>query len=250
MNNETLSAPPVEHLDLGSMELRASTSACWAAARFLLLAAILMYNAPCFALSVAKPSPPAAIAAHSSDRAVLLLFKSCITKDPFGALASWGNESLHFCRWPGVACGKRGQRRGHVVGLSLGSLGLVGTISPSISNLTHLRNLHLPHNKFNGRIPHELGLLSDLKHLNLSDNSLEGEIPSELSRCSQLQTISLWYNNLQGRMPSNFSHCSNLRTIEFFANYLEGDIPSEFGSIENLELLNLFDNNLNGSLPP
>ncbi|GJM98103.1 hypothetical protein PR202_ga15079 [Eleusine coracana subsp. coracana] len=159
-------------------------------------------------------------------------------------------SKVNITGWTGVACGKRGQRRGHAVGLSLGSLGLVGTISPSISNLTHLRNLHLPHNKFNGRIPHELGLLSDLKHLNLSDNSLEGEIPSELSRCSQLQTISLWYNNLQGRMPSNFSHCSNLRTIEFFANYLEGDIPSDFGSIENLELLNLFDNNLNGSLPP
>lgn len=241
-------SPPLDHLS--SMELRPLTGKYWAAATLLLLAAALMLSTSCFASSIAKASPPAATATNFSDHSVLLTFRSLITKDPFGALSSWGNKSLHFCRWQGVACGKHGHRRGRVVGLDLGSLGLVGTISPSISNLTYLRKLHMPMNQFSGHIPHELGLLGDLKHLNLSDNALGGEIPVDLSRCSKLQTISLWYNNLQGTIPANLSRCSVLRTIELFANYLEGEIPSEIGTLQNLELLNLFDNGLNGSIPP
>uniref|UniRef100_A0A0D9WRJ9 Receptor kinase-like protein Xa21 n=1 Tax=Leersia perrieri TaxID=77586 RepID=A0A0D9WRJ9_9ORYZ len=187
---------------------------------------------------------------NSSDRSVLLSFKSLITEDPSEALTSWGNRSLHHCRWQGVTCGKRGHRRGRVIAIDLNSLRLVGIISPSISKLTYLRKLHLPQNQFTGSIPHELGLLNDLKFLNLSINSLEGEIPKSLSQCSRLQTISLWYNNLQGRIPSNLSLCSDLRTIEVFANYLEGEIPREFGSLQNLETLNLYNNNLTGSIPP
>uniref|UniRef100_A0A0D3GI51 Receptor kinase-like protein Xa21 n=1 Tax=Oryza barthii TaxID=65489 RepID=A0A0D3GI51_9ORYZ len=211
--------------------------------------AALLSNAPSTTDASMLKAPTANTASNSSDRQVLLSFKSLITKDPSGALTSWGNRSLHHCRWQGVMCGKRGRRRGRVIAIDLNNLGLVGSISPSISNLTYLRKLHLPQNQFGGHIPHELGLLDHLKFLNLSINSLEGEIPTSLSQCSRLQTISLWYNNLQGRIPSNLSHCSYLRTIEVFANYLEGEIPSELGSLQRLELLNLYNNNLTGSIP-
>ncbi|KAG0467363.1 hypothetical protein HPP92_018318 [Vanilla planifolia] len=37
----------------------------------------------------------------TSDEQVILSFKSLISYDPQGALASWDNRSLHFCLWKG-----------------------------------------------------------------------------------------------------------------------------------------------------
>ncbi|KAB1226272.1 hypothetical protein CJ030_MR1G003751 [Morella rubra] len=46
---------------------------------------------------------------NETDRLALLDFKSKITHDPMGVMSSW-NDSVHFCQWQGVTCGRRHQR--------------------------------------------------------------------------------------------------------------------------------------------
>ena len=60
-----------------------------------------------------------------TDRLALLNFKGEISKDPLRVMSSW-NDSIHFCQWKGVFCGRRHQR---VTVLDLQSQKLVGSIS-------------------------------------------------------------------------------------------------------------------------
>ncbi|KAH0448490.1 hypothetical protein IEQ34_022290 [Dendrobium chrysotoxum] len=178
----------------------------------------------------------------SSDELALLAFKSHITHDPYGGLASWDNHSLHFCQWHGVTCSKH-RHQVKVTALNLQALALSGSISSSIGNLTFLRRLHLSENLLYGHIPKEFGMLSNLLHLNLSFNLLEGLIPHTLSKCFLLQTISLMNNSFHGEIPSNLSCCSDIQIIDFRNNFFSGIIPASLGALKHLKQL-LFLNNM------
>ena len=80
--------------------------------------------------------------------------------------ASW-NDSLSYCRWPGVFCGGH-KHPNRVIGLKLDSSGLTGSIPPSISNLTFLRYLTLADNRLHSDIPVGLCCLPRLRYINLS----------------------------------------------------------------------------------
>ncbi|XXG39574.1 hypothetical protein AAC387_Pa01g0504 [Persea americana] len=135
---------------------------------------------------------------NETDRLALLAFKTEITADPSQALSSW-NDSLHFCEWRGVTCGRKHQR---VSTLNLTSLSLEGALSPHIANLSFLTSIDLSTNRFHGRVPFALGHLFRLQQLNLSFNSLQGEIPSAISNCSKLLVVDISSNNLAGKIPS------------------------------------------------
>jgi len=100
-----------------------------------------------------------------SDRISLLEFKKAISDDPQRVFMSW-NDSIHFCSWEGVLCRLKNPHR--VTSLDLGGRGLVGTISPSLGNLTFLKYLFLPNNGFIGEIPPSLGHLRRIQYLCLS----------------------------------------------------------------------------------
>ncbi|CAL9099786.1 unnamed protein product [Musa acuminata var. zebrina] len=188
-------------------------------------------------------------AEFDTDRLALLSFKTLVS-DPSGALVSWGNSSLHFCRWRGVNCRNHdGEPR--VTALVLESLRLKGKLSPSLANLTFLRRLRLGNNSLEGSIPQEFGFLSRLRSLNLSYNHLGGMIPTSLlQNCSELRIFSLSHNNLNGTIPRNLSNCLYLRVIDLGRNTLEGNIPSDIGSLPKLETVSIWDNLLEGSIPP
>ncbi|KAM0062652.1 putative non-specific serine/threonine protein kinase [Helianthus debilis subsp. tardiflorus] len=95
----------------------------------------------------------------ASDQLALLEIKSKITHDPQGALTSW-NDSLPFCQWRGVTCGRRHQR---VTMLDLEDSGLVGSLSPYLGNLSYLRYVILANNQLYGSIPPEMGHLYRLQ---------------------------------------------------------------------------------------
>ncbi|KAI0524086.1 hypothetical protein KFK09_003450 [Dendrobium nobile] len=183
-------------------------------------------------------------AQSSGDAVALLSFKSHITYDPDGALASWGNNSLHFCNWLGVSCSNESGNESRVTALELIGIDLAGSISPSLGNLSFLQKLHISKTQISGFIPHELGYLSNLKLLILSHNSLAGEIPHTLSQCSLLEVISLKSNMLVGEIPSNLSLCTMLGVIDVSSNKLIGTIPTSFGALKELEVLMLHINKL------
>ncbi|XP_047307468.1 putative receptor-like protein kinase At3g47110 [Impatiens glandulifera] len=183
---------------------------------------------------------------NETDHVSLLAMKSKIL-DPFGggALSSW-NESSHFCNWEGVFCGKRHKR---VTFINLRSLGLSGTLSPHVGNLTFLRTLCLANNTFYGEIPNEIGGLYRLEVLALQRNNFQGRIPASLSRCSNLMFVRIGYNNLVGTIPEEFSSLSMLKEINVHENNLTGGIPKFLGNITSLESLIVSNNLFGGTIP-
>ncbi|CAM8955340.1 unnamed protein product [Rhodiola kirilowii] len=160
-------------------------------------------------------------------------------------LSSW-NASLHFCQWPGITCGRRHQR---VIALYLVGLGLTGTLSPHIGNLTFLRFLNLSDCNIKGVVPEEIGQLSRLRVFSMPSNALRGSIPLHLTNCSRLRIINLRQNHLTGTIPSQLGSMSELEILSMYRNNLTGDIPSTLGNISSLTILQLGDNRLLGSIP-
>ncbi|KAL6627864.1 hypothetical protein ACP70R_031590 [Stipagrostis hirtigluma subsp. patula] len=199
-----------------------------------------------FLLSSSFMFLPAKSTTNETDDSALLSFKSFISGDPLGILASW-NGSLHHCLWPGIKCGSHHPDR--VTGLDLSSSHLSGQISPSLSNLTCLQELSLSDNHFTGIIPEELGKLSRLRSLNLSVNSLGGSIPSTLGNCTRLQYIGMRRNYLHDRIPSSLGLCKELIYLLLTSNNLIGNIPESLGNLTRLQLLRSDVNNLSGPIP-
>ncbi|KAM5550835.1 putative LRR receptor-like serine/threonine-protein kinase [Rosa sericea] len=181
-----------------------------------------------------------------TDRLALLAIKAQIQHDPNQVTSSW-NESLHFCQWHGITCSQQhGQR---VTKLELGSLALVGSISPHIGNLSFLRVLNLRNNSFTHQIPPQIGHLHRLQVLLLDNNSLTGTIPANISNCFELITLFLSRNNLVGKIPPKLSSLSKLQSFVLQFDNLTGEIPPSLGNLSSLERIGLGYNNLEGSIP-
>ncbi|XP_019173543.1 PREDICTED: putative receptor-like protein kinase At3g47110 [Ipomoea nil] len=189
---------------------------------------------------------------NETDRIALLEFKHRIISadDPNGGvvLNSW-NDSVHHCGWHGVRCGRRHPR---VVALRLPKMGLVGTISPHIGNLTFLRLLNLSENNLYGEIPGEIGGLFRLRSLYLYRNALRGELVSlNFSNCLQLRELELSNNGLQGKIPTAFlANLKKIQQLSLGSNRLTGGIPpTTFGNLSSLRKLSLEWNHLEGRIP-
>ncbi|XP_020250578.1 probable LRR receptor-like serine/threonine-protein kinase At3g47570 isoform X2 [Asparagus officinalis] len=187
-------------------------------------------------------------AGNTSDYLALVSFKSLISDDPLGALASWNSTNPNFCQWQGVICNDTDHPQ-RVSGLDLNSLNLTGSIPPAISNLTFLTNLDLSANNFQGLIPQELGRLLQLQYLNLSFNSLGGEVPASLSNCSHLRRVVLYTNMLVGMIPEGLGSLSNLLSVNLGENSLSGPIPASFGNISSLTDMLLYNAGVEGRIP-
>ncbi|KAK2993731.1 hypothetical protein RJ640_018352 [Escallonia rubra] len=205
---------------------------------FLLWILLLLMNSRLG--STATPS-----SANETDQLALLDFKNAITEDPLQVMKLW-NDSLHFCNWVGVTCSPSDQR---VVLLSLESQKLVGTLPPSVGNLTFLTSLVLQNNSFHGELPQELGRLIRLQNLNLSFNSFSGSIPSNLTHCTHLTSLGLNINELVGEIPNQLSSLTNLLYLGLAVNNLTGSIPAWIGNFSSLTVLGLIGNNFYGSVP-
>uniref|UniRef100_A0A803QFZ3 non-specific serine/threonine protein kinase n=2 Tax=Cannabis sativa TaxID=3483 RepID=A0A803QFZ3_CANSA len=182
---------------------------------------------------------------NETDRQALLAIKAQIIDDPYGVMKSW-NDSIHFCNWIGVICGHLHQR---VTTLNLSSHDLVGSLSPSIGNLTFLSTIDLTFNHFQNQIPQQLGLLFRLKHLDLSNNSFSGAIPANLSGCSKLLRLRLGFNNLSGRIPIELGSFQLLERVQLHYNNLSGPLPDSLGNLSSTKSLSLAVNNFDGKIP-
>ncbi|XP_065619274.1 probable LRR receptor-like serine/threonine-protein kinase At3g47570 [Quercus suber] len=192
-----------------------------------------------------QPTITAIAPTNETDRLALLKFKESVTHDPDNRLSSW-NDSMHFCNWLGITCGRRHQR---VTALNLNNFKLRGPISPYIGNLSFLRSINLQNTSFYGKIPQEVKHLSRLQALNLNNNTLEGNIPSSLSNCSNLRFINLHLNKLKGKIPAELGLLLKLEVFQVSRNNLTGGIPSSLGNISSLRILTMASNNLVGNIP-
>ncbi|KAB1226148.1 hypothetical protein CJ030_MR1G023903 [Morella rubra] len=159
---------------------------------------------------------------NETDGLALLQFKAKVFSDPFMILSSW-NDTVHYCQWHGVTCGRRHQR---VTELRLTSQKLMGSISPFVGNLSFLRSLYLENNSFTHQIPPEIGRLCRLQLLHLQNNLLGGRIPYNLSGCSNLEVIHLDDNQLFGEIPVEIGSLAKLKTFSAGSNEFTGNVPS------------------------
>ncbi|XP_074285811.1 uncharacterized protein LOC141611227 [Silene latifolia] len=160
-------------------------------------------------------------------------------------MSSW-NDTLHFCNWDRVNCGRKHQR---VTILDLSSSKLTGTISPFVGNLSFLTMLDLQNNSFTGIIPSAIGRLHRLQSLLLNNNLIGGQIPSNISGCSSLTVLYAGDNKLIGDIPSELASLSYLNIISLADNSYTGKVPSFFGNLTSLSQLYLAGNNLDGMIP-
>ncbi|XWS09054.1 hypothetical protein CRYUN_Cryun40dG0052900 [Craigia yunnanensis] len=179
-----------------------------------------------------------------TDKEALLSFKLQVS-DPQNALSGWTQNSSH-CNWYGVSCSSNGFR---VKSLQLGRLGLVGTLVPSLSNLTFLHTLNLSHNLFHGQFQLEFSRLSLLLHIDLRNNSINGTVPAILSDCHNLETLILAGNRFSGNLPPELGYLKRLRIMDISVNNLTGSLPPTFGNLSSLIVLAMARNKLLGEIP-
>ena len=184
-----------------------------------------------------------------TDQLALIAFKTeIISFGPNNTIFSAGNwsKATNFCEWFGVSCSRRRQR---VTALNLSYVGLQGTISPHIANLSFLLSLDLTNNSFYGFLPHEISHLHRLRELRLSFNLLEGNIPPTLHNCPKLEYLSLSNNEFNGSIPKDLGMLSMLRKLYLSENHLVGEIPSSISNMSSLEIMLLKKNSLTGPIP-
>nr|XP_023893205.1 receptor kinase-like protein Xa21 [Quercus suber] len=183
-----------------------------------------------------------------TDQSALIAFKSSISFGPNDTVFAASNWSIttNFCDWFGVSCSRRRQR---VTALNLSYVGLQGTITPHIANLSFLVSLDLTNNSFYGVLPHGISHLHRLRELRLSYNLLEGSIPPTIHNCHKLEYLFLIENNFSGVIPKDLGMLPKLRELHLSDNRLTGTIPSSLSNISSLEMLNLQYNRLTGPFP-
>lgn len=164
---------------------------------------------------------------------------------------SWDFESSDPCNlFSGVMC-RQIDGFFRVETLNLGSWlasspGLKGELSPSLGNLTALRQLIVFPGRVTGQIPDTLGNLHKLEFLGISQNCLSGPIPWSFKKLQCLRTLDLSYNQLQGSIPAGLTHNPNLKILVLGHNNIMGKIPSIECQLLHMDLSH---NMLSGDLP-
>ncbi|CAN4107702.1 unnamed protein product [Withania somnifera] len=102
--------------------------------------------------------------------------------------------------WTGVSCSSGTNPR--IITLNLTSVGISGSLPPSISKLTALSHMWLGGNELTGQIP-DLSPLHNLETLHLENNQLQGPIPETLGKLPKLREVFLQNNHLKGSIPGS-----------------------------------------------
>ncbi|XP_050290842.1 pollen receptor-like kinase 4 [Quercus robur] len=187
-----------------------------------------------------------------SDKEILLTFKESLANTK--AINNW-DPNVNPCNenrgnWIGIKCHK-----GHVRGLQLENMGLMGNIDidalvssqylrtlsfmnntfagsmPSFNKLTALRSVYLSFNHFNGEIPDDAFVgMKSLKKVLLANNEFTGKIPSSLAALPKILVLSLDGNKFEGQIPDFLQ--KSLRKFNVSNNNLEGQIPASLSNMD------------------
>ncbi|KAJ9154336.1 hypothetical protein P3X46_027685 [Hevea brasiliensis] len=147
--------------------------------------------------------------------------KSSLQNPPF----DWSGDPCmpRQYSWTGITCSEGPRIR--VISLNLTSMGLSGSVSPSLARLTALTDIWLGNNSLSGSIP-DLGSLKMLQTLHLENNQFTGEIPLSIGSIKNLRELFLQNNNLTGQIPKSLTGKSGLDLRTSPGNQLSSPTPS------------------------
>ncbi|XP_023545033.1 probable LRR receptor-like serine/threonine-protein kinase At5g10290 [Cucurbita pepo subsp. pepo] len=152
-------------------------------------------------------------------------------------LTSWNADHINPCSsWSNIICNGN-----NVTKILLSTMGLTGTMSPSIVVLKSLSTLNLKGNYITGEIPEDFGNLTNLVTLDLENNSLTGRIPSSLGNLKKLQFLTLSQNHLAGTIPESFSTLPSLINLFLDSNNLNGQIPEQLFQVSKFKYVELLN---------
>ncbi|XP_062148590.1 probable LRR receptor-like serine/threonine-protein kinase At5g63710 isoform X3 [Alnus glutinosa] len=147
--------------------------------------------------------------------------------DSNSQITDWNNHFVSPCySWSHVTCRDR-----NVISLSLGSNGLSGSLSPSITKLKFLVSLELQNNNLSGVLPDYLANMTHLQNINLANNNFHGSIPVPWGQLSSLKHLVLRGNHLSGPIPDSIANITGLTELDLSSNGLSGRIPVQLFSI-------------------
>ena len=132
-----------------------------------------------------------------------------------------------ICHYHGISCNITDNA---VLGVSLFSNSLAGTLPSELGLLSGLESMYLGKNQLFGTVPTQLGIGS-LKKMFLGINSLQGSLPSELGAATGLELLDVRVNGLYGRLPSQLGRLTSMIYMSFHSNYFEGRLPQQLGRI-------------------
>ena len=115
------------------------------------------------------PSPRAAIPLQ--EREALVTLYNSTNGVNWNLNSGWLGGEGSECGWYGVTCDPS---QSTVNRITLGGMGLTGTLPSQIGNFTNLKILKLFANQLSGGIPPELGNLTDLQEMDLAWNQRPG----------------------------------------------------------------------------
>jgi hypothetical protein len=133
---------------------------------------------------------------------------------------------LNPCGWAGLGCSGP-----NISVIRLHENNLVGTLPPTLGNLTGLTQLDISENEMlSGSIPPGLWAITSLQTVVLAHNNLGGGIPPFTVPLPSLTRLGLDSNPLGGQIPVSMTatNLPALQELSLDENQLGGEIPDEF----------------------
>ncbi|KAJ4817028.1 Leucine-rich repeat protein kinase family protein [Rhynchospora pubera] len=165
---------------------------------------------------------------------------------------SWGrSDDPCDTPWEGISCSNS-----RVTVIKLSTMGIKGTLTGDIGQLSELQSLDLSYNKdLGGPLTPNIGDLKKLTTLILVGCSFSGTIPDTIGSLSNLSYLALNSNKFSGKIPPSLGKLSNLYWLDLADNQLTGPIPVSTGTKPGLDLLirtkhfHFNKNQLSGTIP-
>ncbi|KAF5803163.1 putative protein kinase RLK-Pelle-LRR-VIII-1 family [Helianthus annuus] len=187
------------------------------------------------------------LTAQNDDATYLRALKDAWDNTP----PNWDDNSDPCSGWDGITC-----KNSRVVSITLASMGLTGTLTGDIGQLTELQILDLSYNKgLTGSLTPAIGNLKKLTNLILVNCGFSGPLPDTLGNLENLIFLSLNSNGFTGPIPPSIGNMQNLYWLDLADNMLTGGIPVSSGSTPGLDMLthtkhfHFGRNMLSGSIP-
>jgi hypothetical protein len=181
---------------------------------------------------------------HPDYNALVDLYNST-NGDSWTTSTNWLDDTKPISTWYGIT-----ETNGRVIGISLDSNNLRGTIPESFSDLTELTTFSIRLNSIFGSFPLATFInQTKLEYVDINSNYMSGFIPPEISNLNNLRHLDIGWNSFTGSIPQEMTTLVNLQYVYLHNNQISGNIPSGPGNMPSLEVLYLVNNNLSGTVP-